>query len=228
MVKNSSLAGYALCFVAGFGLGFVYHHIASFATSNEPVDAARMRSFETRLAQLEARLRAELSGASGDTGFATTVRGVVARLTETPTNFHQATVHFLATDAPQDAAMARWAPLLYAGSLAMVGLQSATAVGVFYGTTFPSCATSDQCGAGTFCEVGMGHRCEYCGNGGPVSGDDIGNLTFVVSKNGSDEDRLPSAHTCFNHLLLPEYQTLEQCTKQMVKAVNDTEGFHIV
>ena len=107
----------------------------------------RMRD---EMAQLEARLRAELSGASGDTGFATTVRGVVARLTETPTNFHQATVHFIATDAPQDAAMARWSPLLYAGSLAMVLLQSMTAVGVLIGTVLPSCATSDQCDAGTY------------------------------------------------------------------------------
>eukprot|EP01043_Picozoa_sp_COSAG02_P047990 COSAG02_NODE_4662_length_5119_cov_2.425299_2_plen_612_part_00 len=132
----------------------------------------------TKIAQLEARL----SGGAGDAGssFESAVRGLVARLTETPTNFHQSTVFFLAAGAPEDAAMARRAPLLYAGSLAMVGLQSATAVGVFYGTTFPSCATSDQCGAGTFCEVGMGHRCEYCGNGGPVSGDDIGNLTFVA------------------------------------------------
>jgi len=60
----------------------------------------------------------------------------------------------------------------------------------------------------------------------PIKG--LGNLTFVVSKNGSDEERLPSAHTCFNHLLLPEYKTLEQTTKQLCKAVNDTEGFHIV
>ena len=64
MVKNSSLAGYALCFVAGFGLGFVYHHIASYATSNEPVDAARMRSFEIRLAQLEARQAAPYAATS--------------------------------------------------------------------------------------------------------------------------------------------------------------------
>ena len=60
----------------------------------------------------------------------------------------------------------------------------------------------------------------------PIKG--LGNLTFVVSKNGSDEDRLPSAHTCFNHLLLPEYQSLEHTQKQLVKAIQDTEGFHIV
>ena len=95
------------------------------------------------------------------------MQSVVARLTETPTNFHQATVHFLATDAPEDAAMARKAPLLYAGSMAMVGLQSMTAMGVLVGTVLPSCATSDQCGAGAYCWVHRG-RCDYCGGGVPL------------------------------------------------------------
>lgn len=27
----------------------------------------------------------------------------------------------------------------------------------------------------------------------------------MISRNGPDSDRLPTAHTCFNHLLLPEY-----------------------
>ncbi|EOD10464.1 putative ubiquitin-protein ligase [Emiliania huxleyi CCMP1516] len=35
----------------------------------------------------------------------------------------------------------------------------------------------------------------------PIKG--LGNLSFVISRNGSDEERLPSAHTCFNHLLQP-------------------------
>ena len=28
---------------------------------------------------------------------------------------------------------------------------------------------------------------------------------FTISKNGGHSNRLPSAHTCFNHLLLPAY-----------------------
>jgi hypothetical protein len=31
-------------------------------------------------------------------------------------------------------------------------------------------------------------------------------MTFIISRNGPDSDRLPTAHTCFNHLLLPEYR----------------------
>eukprot|EP01051_Picozoa_sp_SAG22_P006936 SAG22_NODE_470_length_10142_cov_13.947227_10_plen_456_part_00 len=140
---------------------------------------------EEKMEAVRAEMRAEIAAAQlgvAETGTAlvSAVRGVVARLTETPTNFHQATVHFLATDALEDAAMARRAPLLYAGSLAMVLLQSVTALGVLVGTIMPSCATSDQCGAGTFCTVGFpGPRCNYCGIHGPV-GEDIANLTLVA------------------------------------------------
>jgi hypothetical protein len=35
----------------------------------------------------------------------------------------------------------------------------------------------------------------------PIKG--LANLPFVISRNGSDSSRLPTAHTCFNHLLLP-------------------------
>jgi len=60
----------------------------------------------------------------------------------------------------------------------------------------------------------------------PIKG--LGNLNFVISRNGTDEERLPSAHTCFNHLLLPEYKTKEKLRQQLLKAISDTEGFHII
>jgi len=60
----------------------------------------------------------------------------------------------------------------------------------------------------------------------PIKG--LGNLNFVISRNGTDEERLPSAHTCFNHLLLPEYKTKEKLKAQLLKAISDTEGFHII
>jgi len=37
----------------------------------------------------------------------------------------------------------------------------------------------------------------------PING--LGHLPFFIGRNGEDSDRLPSAHTCFNHLLIPEY-----------------------
>jgi ubiquitin-protein ligase E3 A len=60
----------------------------------------------------------------------------------------------------------------------------------------------------------------------PIKG--LGNLKFVISKHGTDESRLPSAHTCFNHLLLPAFTTEEVMRKQLLKAITDTEGFHLV
>ena len=141
-----------------------------------------------------AKLRAELSVVSGAvvegaegaaSPLAATVRGLVARLTETPTNFHQATVFFLAADAPEDEAMGRRAPLLYAGSLAMVGLQSATAGGVLIGTVLPACATSDQCGAGTWCKVGWTDRCDYCGRI-PLGGDEDEDVVAEEGERGAE------------------------------------------
>eukprot|EP01043_Picozoa_sp_COSAG02_P050629 COSAG02_NODE_5227_length_4525_cov_1.708540_2_plen_513_part_00 len=141
---------------------------------------AQIVEMRGQMAQMKGQMQEMITGAqlgvagsAGSAGspLASAVRGIVARLTETPTNFHQATVHFLATDAPEDAVMARRASLLYAGSLAMVGLQSATAVGLLVGTSEPSCATSDQCGAGKFCRSLFSHstnRCGYCGNEVPL------------------------------------------------------------
>ena len=48
----------------------------------------------------------------------------------------------------------------------------------------------------------------------PIKG--LGDLRLVVSRHGSDETRLPSAHTCFNHLLLPEYRSLEVARRQLL------------
>tara|TARA_B100000524_G_scaffold337379_1_gene228013 strand:+ start:12 stop:350 length:339 start_codon:yes stop_codon:yes gene_type:complete len=60
----------------------------------------------------------------------------------------------------------------------------------------------------------------------PIKG--LGNLNFVISRNTVDECRLPSAHTCFNHLLLPEYKDKQKLKEQLLKAISDTEGFHII
>ena len=125
-------------------------------TSNQAIALQERRMERMRVetrAQI-AQLRSELGlSAERPLALAATVRRVVARLTQTPTNYHQATVHYLSSDAPEDAAMARWAPLLYMGSLAMVVMQSMVAVGVFVGTVSRTCSSSDQCGAGTYCKL---------------------------------------------------------------------------
>eukprot|EP00854_Cymbomonas_tetramitiformis_P005952 gene5952-7156_t len=60
----------------------------------------------------------------------------------------------------------------------------------------------------------------------PIKG--LGNLPFVISRNGPHSDRLPTAHTCFNHLLLPEYDTEETLENRLMTAINNAEGFGLM
>lgn len=58
----------------------------------------------------------------------------------------------------------------------------------------------------------------------PIDG--LSKLRVVISKNGSEDTRLPSAHTCFNHLLLPEYSSREILRKNIIFAITEgAEGF---
>ena len=57
----------------------------------------------------------------------------------------------------------------------------------------------------------------------PIDG--LSKLAFVVSKNGTEDQRLPSAHTCFNHLLLPAYSSLEIMRNKIRYAMTQSEGF---
>lgn len=60
----------------------------------------------------------------------------------------------------------------------------------------------------------------------PIKG--LGKLNFVISRQGPDSDRLPSAHTCFNHLLLPEYTTKEKLQKLLLLAIENSKGFGLL
>lgn len=42
----------------------------------------------------------------------------------------------------------------------------------------------------------------------PVNG--LKNLPINIGRHGPDTDRLPTAHTCFNHLLIPEYSSKDK------------------
>jgi len=57
----------------------------------------------------------------------------------------------------------------------------------------------------------------------PVGG--LKNMRFIVSRNGPDSDRLLTAHTCFNHILLPDYRTEEKMRKVILIAINNAQGF---
>lgn len=60
----------------------------------------------------------------------------------------------------------------------------------------------------------------------PIEG--LSKLPFVIAKNGPDSDRIPTAHTCFNILLLPEYSTKEKLQKYLEIALAYEEGFGLI
>lgn len=58
----------------------------------------------------------------------------------------------------------------------------------------------------------------------PVGG--LQELQLVVQRNGGEPtERLPTAHTCFCLLLLPEYATEEKLERLLRTAVQSAEGF---
>ncbi|KAJ2078361.1 hypothetical protein H4R24_004531 [Coemansia sp. RSA 988] len=60
----------------------------------------------------------------------------------------------------------------------------------------------------------------------PIGG--LSKLHFVIAKNGGDSDRLPTSHTCFNVLLLPEYTTVEKLRERLLTAIHNSEGFGMI
>ncbi|EGD73225.1 ubiquitin protein ligase E3A [Salpingoeca rosetta] len=57
----------------------------------------------------------------------------------------------------------------------------------------------------------------------PVGG--LSKMAFVICKQGADSDQLPTSHTCFNTLMLPEYPTKEKLEQLLRKAISHAEGF---
>ncbi len=120
-------------------------------------------------------LRSEFAGAEQQSVIASHVQSAVARLTEAPTNWHQAAVYACTSFDPQDSAV-RWR--LFAGSVTMILFQLTAAVGALRNTQAVSCSSNVQCQVeGMYCEVfsaGVGYssrqsdRCSYCGRQSPV------------------------------------------------------------
>jgi hypothetical protein len=57
----------------------------------------------------------------------------------------------------------------------------------------------------------------------PIRG--LSDIRIVISRAGSDSDRLPSAHTCFDHLLLPDYGEEDKLRAKLKIALEHAEGF---
>ena len=60
----------------------------------------------------------------------------------------------------------------------------------------------------------------------PIDG--LKGVKFVISRNGPDSNRLPTSHTCFNHLLLPEYSSKDKMKEYLLLAIHQNEGFGLM
>eukprot|EP01061_Rhynchopus_euleeides_P035009 TRINITY_DN59044_c0_g1_i1.p1 TRINITY_DN59044_c0_g1~~TRINITY_DN59044_c0_g1_i1.p1 ORF type:complete len:858 (+),score=312.55 TRINITY_DN59044_c0_g1_i1:39-2612(+) len=60
----------------------------------------------------------------------------------------------------------------------------------------------------------------------PIRG--LKSLNFVIGKNGGDSEQLPTAHTCFNHLLIPEYTSRDKLKEKLMTAIRNCQGFGLM
>lgn len=56
----------------------------------------------------------------------------------------------------------------------------------------------------------------------------LARLKLIISRNGPDTDRLPTAHTCFNAFLLPDYSSMDKLREKLLIAINNAEGFGLL
>ena len=57
----------------------------------------------------------------------------------------------------------------------------------------------------------------------PIEG--LGKLNFILQRMGPSSNLLPTSHTCFNTLLLPEYSSKPLLEERLKKAIDECEGF---
>lgn len=57
----------------------------------------------------------------------------------------------------------------------------------------------------------------------PLKG--LSNVAFQIIKHGEDSDKLPTALTCFNQLMLPEYRSKDKLRSRLFVAIQNSKGF---
>lgn len=53
-------------------------------------------------------------------------------------------------------------------------------------------------------------------------------LNFTITATGLDDNRIPSAHTCFNDVILPRYSSKEIMRQKILQALEHKEGFGLI
>lgn len=56
----------------------------------------------------------------------------------------------------------------------------------------------------------------------------LSQLAFTITGTGLDDTRLPSAHTCFNDLILPKYTSKAVMETKLLQAIENNEGFGLM
>ena len=105
---------------------------------------------ETSTLLTEEFTASQVTALRGEFG-SSSIKWVMAKLTESPANWHQTTVFVCTSDNPEDRRERWW---LFLGSIMMVLFQCAAAIGALRNTQNRSCANNEQCDAvmGMYCE----------------------------------------------------------------------------
>lgn len=53
-------------------------------------------------------------------------------------------------------------------------------------------------------------------------------LNFTITATGLDDNRIPSAHTCFNDVILPRYSSKQIMRQKVLLALENKEGFGLI
>lgn len=53
-------------------------------------------------------------------------------------------------------------------------------------------------------------------------------LNFTITATGMDDSRIPSAHTCFNDVILPRYSSKAVMRQKLLQALEHKEGFGLI
>jgi ubiquitin-protein ligase E3 A len=57
----------------------------------------------------------------------------------------------------------------------------------------------------------------------PIGG--LSNLNLLIQRAGADSNQLPTSHTCFNTILLPEYSSKAKLRERLMTAILECQGF---
>jgi len=69
---------------------------------------------------------------------------------------------------------------------------------------------------------------EFCTGSDRVPIRGLAAMRLTISKQGPDSPQLPTSHTCFNHLLLPQYESKDKLRKMLKLALQNSKGFGLI